>query len=406
MRRLLLATVAAFVLAAPVAAQMDMNMPGMKMAPKPAVRSMAKRAPKPVARRSAGHPVKASKRVPGKHGRQPSSQSAAQHPDPARSDASMNAMPGMAMPMSGMAMPMSTTANMPPPSSDKNMQSMPGMNMTKEAAATAGSVAGAATDNMAGMPAMASGTEEIGSTPAPAPPTDHAADAVFGAGQMAASRKMLRYENGGMPAYSVLFNLAEYRVQKGSNGYRWDGEGWFGGDINRLVIKTEGGGVISKGVDSAEVQAVYSRSINPWFNLQAGVRHDFAPGPARNYATVGVEGIIPYWFEVQGALFLSDKGDLLGRVEGYYDQRITQKLVLQPRMEINLAAQDVPAQGIGAGLSDAELGLRLRYEIKREFAPYIGVSWDTKAGASARFARAAGDQVQSRSVVFGIRSFF
>ena len=160
------------------------------------------------------------------------------------------------------------------------------------------------------------------------------------------------------------------------------------------------------GVESAEVQALYSRAIDPWFNLQVGVRQDFRPGPARTYATIGIEGIAPYWFEVEGALFLSDKGDLLGRLEGYNDQRITQKLILQPRVELNFAAQDVPANGIGSGLSDIELGLRLRYEIKREFAPYIGASWERKLGDSARFARAAGDRVQATSLVIGIRTWF
>lgn len=259
---------------------------------------------------------------------------------------------------------------------------------------------------MAGMPGMEPPDNEIGNTPAPAPPTDHAADAVFGAEQMAPSRKMLRHENGGMPAYSVVFNLAEYRVQKGGDAYRWDGEGWFGGDIDRFVVKTEGEGAVHGRVESGEVQALYSRAFNPWFNLQAGVRHDFKPGPARTYASIGFEGIAPYWFEVEGALFLSNKGDLLGRLEGYYDQRITQKLILQPRVELNFAAQDVPASRIGAGLSDAELGLRLRYEIRREFAPYVGISWESKVGNSARFARAAGERVQATSLVLGIRAWF
>ena len=102
----------------------------------------------------------------------------------------------------------------------------------------------------------------------------------------------------------------------------------------------------------------------------------------------------------------SDLKDLLGRLEGYYDQRITQRLILQPRVELNFAAQDVPANGIGSGLSDAELGLRLRYEIKREFAPYIGVSWERKFGDSARFARTAGDRVETTSLVIGIRAWF
>ena len=313
----------------------------------------------------------------------------------------------MDMTMPGMKMPPAPPTAAPPASNEHDMPSMPGMDMPKpEAPVTADPHAGHDMADMAGMPDMGSADSEIGTTPAPAPPTDHAADAVFGAAQMVDSRKMLRHENGGMPAYSILFNLAEYRVQKGANAYRWDGEGWFGGDIDRFVVKTEGEGAVRGGVESAEVQALYSRAIDPWFNLQAGVRHDFKPGPARNYATIGFEGIAPYWFAVEGALFLSDKGDLLGRLEGYYDQRITQHLILQPRVELNFAAQDVPANGIGSGLSDAELGLRLRYEIKREFAPYVGISWERKAGDSARFARAAGDRVQSTSLVFGIRAWF
>ena len=306
-----------------------------------------------------------------------------------------------------MAMPPATPAAQDPSPTANAISSMPGMEMAKpDAPVTADPHTGHDMSGMVGMPGTESADSENGNTPAPAPPTDHAADAVFGADRMAASCKMLRHENGGMPAYSIVFNLAEYRVQKGADAYRWDGEGWFGGDIDRFVVKTEGEGAVGERLESSEVQALYSRAIDPWFNLQAGLRHDFKPGPARTYATIGFEGIAPYWFEVSGALFLSDKGDLLGRLEGYYDQRITQKLILQPRVELNFAAQDVRANGIGSGLSDAELGLRLRYEIKREFAPYIGISWEKKVGDSARFARAAGDRVQATSFVFGIRTWF
>ena len=284
---------------------------------------------------------------------------------------------------------------------------MPGMEMAPPSApAQTDPHAGHDMTGMAAMPGMEPPDSEIGGAPAPAPPTDHAADAVFGAAQMSGPRKMLRHENGGVPAYSVMFNLAEYRLQQGSDAYRWDGEGWFGGDIDRLVIKSEGSGNFGEGPDDAEVQALYSRAIGPYFNLQAGVRHDFTPNPSRTYATVGFEGLAPYWFEVEGALFLSDKGDVLGRLEGYYDQRITQRLILQPRAELNLAAQDVPENGIGAGLSDIELGLRLRFEIAREFAPYVGVSWDRKLGDTADFARAAGEDPSSTSVVIGIRAWF
>ena len=245
-----------------------------------------------------------------------------------------------------------------------------------------------------------------GDAPAPAASEPTYADGVWGRDAMIGSRRMLRSEHGGGTFSQIMFNLAEVQVREGRDGYRWDGEGWFGGDINRLVIKSEGSGSFGEGPDDAEVQALYSRAIGPYFNLQAGLRHDFTPNPSRTYATVGFEGLAPYWFEVEGALFLSDQGDVLGRLEGYYDQRITQRLILQPRAEINLAAQGVAENGIGAGLSDIELGLRLRYEIAREFAPYVGVSWDRKLGDTADFARAAGEDPSSTSIVVGIRAWF
>ena len=387
--KLLLASAAAISLATPAAAQMDMNMPGMQMPAKPAVKPKPKAKAKPAPRTKAVVPRRA----------RPAAHRPRQQPVPKpvlQPAASVDTMPGMDM---GPAAPGPAT-----PAPEHDMSSMPGMDMAKPTMPAADDLH--AGHDMAGMPGMEMPAGEIGDTPAPAPPTDHAADGVFGAAQMASSRTMLRRENGGMPAYSVVFNLAEYRVQKGANAYRWDGEGWFGGDIDRFVVKTEGEGAVRGGVESGEVQTLYSRAIDPWFNLQVGVRHDFKPGPARTYATIGFEGIAPYWFEVEGALFLSDKGDLLGRLEGYYDQRITQHLILQPRIELNFAAQDVPANGIGSGLSDAELGLRLRYEIKREFAPYVGISWERKMGDSARFARAAGNRVEATSLVIGIRTWF
>ena len=397
MKLLLLATAAAFVLSSPAAAQMDMNMPGMKMPPRPAAKPAPKPKPKPAVRRAARPPATARTRTRARPARPIVQHPAAHAAAPAPANAGMPDMPDMTPPL---AVPSTATT-------EHDMSAMPGMDMAKpDAPVAADPHAGHDMSGMAGMPGTELADSEIGNAPAPAPPTDHAADAVFGADQMVPSRTMLRHENGGMPAYSIMFNLAEYRVQKGGDAYRWDGEGWFGGDIERFVVKSEGEGAVRGGVESGEVQALYSRAIGPWFNLQAGVRHDFKPGPARTYATIGFEGLAPYWFEVEGALFLSDKGDLLGRLEGYYDQRITQRLILQPRVELNFAAQDVPANGIGSGLSDAELGLRLRYEIKREFAPYVGISWERKVGGSARFARAAGDRVEATSLVLGIRVWF
>jgi copper resistance protein B len=247
---------------------------------------------------------------------------------------------------------------------------------------------------------------EIGNTPAPAPPEDHAADALFDPAEMARAREMLRKENGGLISRSVMFNLAEYQARARSDGYRWEGAARIGGDINKLVIKTEGEGSFGGALDDAETQLLYSRAIAPYFDLQAGVRYDIKPDPSRAYAVVGVEGIAPFWFDVDAQLFLSNKGDLLARLEGYYDQRITQRLIAQPRAELNLAAQDVTENGIGSGLSDLELGLRVRYEIKPEFAPYVGLEWVRQFGDTARFARAAGDEASVTNFVFGVHFWF
>jgi copper resistance protein B len=241
---------------------------------------------------------------------------------------------------------------------------------------------------------------------APPIPTDYAAETLYDPVTMARARAAMMKESGGMTFSQLMIDRLEYRAQKGADGYAWEGEGWIGGDINRLAIKSEGEGEVGGPLESAELQALYSRAIDPWWNLVAGVRQDFRPQPQRTYATIGIEGLAPYWFEVEAQAFLSDKGDAHLRVEGSYDQRITQRLVLQPAAEVNIAAQDVPEIGIGSGLSSVELGLRLRYEFAREFAPYIGVNWERSFGDTARYARAAGEGASATSLVMGIRFWF
>ena len=258
--------------------------------------------------------------------------------------------------------------------------------------------------DMSAMPEVA-GTE-IGNAPAPAPPEDHAADALFDPAEMARSRDTLRREHGAFSGSMILFDLAEYQARKGGDGYRWEGEAWFGGDIDKFLVKSEGEGTFGQPLEDAEVQALYSRAIAPYWNAHVGVRHDFRPDPSRTYAVVGIEGVAPYWFHLTGQLFLSDKGDVRARAEGSYDQRITQSLILTPRAEFNLSAQDMPAIGVCSGLTDMELGLRLRYEVRKEFAPYIGVEWSRKVGDTARYARAAGEDASVTNFVAGIRFWF
>lgn len=240
----------------------------------------------------------------------------------------------------------------------------------------------------------------------PPVPADHAADAFYDSAEMARARAAMLKESGGMAFSQLMLDRLEYRMGKGADGYHWEGEGWIGGDINRFAFKTEGEGAFGGPLERAEVQALYSRAIDPWFNLEAGVRHDIRPDPRRTYAVVGIEGLAPYWFEVSAQAFLSNRGDAHLRLEGSYDQRISQRLILQPAAEINVAAQDVPELGIGSGVSDVELGLRLRYEFAREFAPYVGVNWERKLGDTARFARADGERASATSLVMGVRFWF
>lgn len=310
-------------------------------------------------------------------------------------------MPDMAMPAAAAD---SALQSQPAPAHD--MSSVPGMDMSKPAPVGPTNPVGHDMSAMPGMDDMQAGAAEVGAAPAPAPPTDHAADAIFDPAEMAGSREALRRENGAFKGSMILFDLAEYQARKGGDGYRWEGEAWFGGDINRLLIKTEGEGVLRKPIEDVEIQALYSRAISPFWNAQVGVRHDIVPNPSRTYAVVGVEGIAPYWFHVTGQLFLSDKGDLRARLEGSYDERITQRLIFQPRAEFNFSAQDMPAIGVGSGLSSFELGARLRYEIRKEFAPYIGVEWSGRTGDTARYARLAGEKPNAVNFVAGIRFWF
>ena len=240
----------------------------------------------------------------------------------------------------------------------------------------------------------------------PTAPESAAADAVYDSAAMERARAILRAEHGGSRFSRVLFDLAEIAPGKGRDAYRYDAQAWFGGDIDKLVLKSEGEGAFGAAPEQIEVQALYGRAIGPYFDLQAGVRYDIRPDPERAYAVVGVEGLAPYWFEVEAHAFLSTKGGLLARVKVEHDMLLTQRLILQPRAELDVAFQDVPSIGVGSGVQDVELGLRLRYEIIREFAPYIGVNHERLFGDTRRFARSAGDESARTRLVLGVRAWF
>jgi len=358
-----------------------MTMPAKK---KPAAKKPAakKKAVKPATKKSAAKKP-AAKKAPAKRAPPPAKKPASSKPADPHAD--MSTMPVMDMP--GQAPPPTD------PHAGHDMGSMPGMDMP-------------AGHDISTMEAPAGTDLPAGNAPPPPVPTDHAGDRVYGSDAMEVGRHHLDEMHGGQKFGQVMLNVADYQFRRGRDGFAWDGEGWYGGDINRLWVKSEGEGEFGRSIERAEVQALYSRAIDPYFNLQGGLRYDFKPNPSRVYATVGVEGLAPYLFELEGALFLSNKGELLARAEGYYDQRITQRLILQPRVELNFAAQNSRAIGVGSGLSDGEFGLRLRYEIRREFAPYVGVQYSRAFGNTRRFQREAGEDPAGWSILTGIRAWF
>ena len=243
----------------------------------------------------------------------------------------------------------------------------------------------------------------VGDAPPPPVITDALADRVYRAAPMRRARDVLAAEHGDSRVSKVQADLLEWAPAGGA--YSWDVEGWYGGDLNRFAFKSEGEGDTSDGVEGAEVQLLYSRAIARYTDVQVGLRYDLEPR-SRAYAVLAADAMFPYWFEAEGSLFLSEKGDLLARVEGSYDLRFAQRLVLQPRVELNFAAQDIARSGIGSGLSNGEFGLRLRYEFRREFAPYIGVSHERAFGRSADYARAAGKDVETTRFAVGLRTWF
>jgi copper resistance protein B len=324
--------------------------------------------------------------------------------------------------MPGMTMPPATQVD---PHAGHDMQSMPqptasdshaGHDMsTMPEMAWPQTPPGDAGHDMAGMtmmPNMETSADNAGRPPEPPPPAAanagpaHAADLYFDSEQMAAARAQLLAENGDIRTSVVILDRLEATFGEGADAYVWDAQGWYGGDIHRFWWKSEGEGAFNGETETAEIEALYSRAFTPYFDFQAGVRQRYTPEADRTDLVVGVQGLAPYWFEVDVAAFLSNEGELSARAEAEYDLRLTQRLILQPRAEINLSAEDVPELAIGSGLTSAELGVRLRYEIRREFAPYVGVEWTSSFGDTRDFIKARGEDPEDARLVLGIRAWF
>lgn len=207
---------------------------------------------------------------------------------------------------------------------------------------------------------------------------------------------------------SVRFDQLEYRVGDGSNVAAWDLEAWVGGDYWKLALESEGEYVTRSGqFETLENQLVVRRMVSDFFDAKAGIRVDTPAGPDRVYGVIGFEGLAQQWFEVDGDLFLSEKGDLSARFSAEYDILLTNWLVLQPVAEINLAASDDREIGQGQGITDIEAGLRLRYDlIDRTVAPYVGVHWERKLGETASLARSEGEDIDAVRIVAGVGLMF
>lgn len=198
----------------------------------------------------------------------------------------------------------------------------------------------------------------------------------------------------------------EYRVSDGRDAVHWDAFAWIGGDDHKLWLKTEGEKPVGESLERAEVQVLYNRRVSDFFDARAGLRYDFEPEPERGFLVLGLAGLAPYFIELDAALFLSEEGDLSARVEAETDLPVTQRLILQPVAEVNLAASGDHDRGVGSGINDIELGLRLRYEVVREFAPYVGVNWERQFGQTADLAREEGEDTSRVSLVLGLRVWF
>lgn len=203
----------------------------------------------------------------------------------------------------------------------------------------------------------------------------------------------------------VQIDQLEQDIRNDDNPLSWSAQAWLGLDLNKLWITTEGEQLDGETLD-AEVQAFYSRALAPYWDWKIGFRKDFKPTPSREWAVVGIQGLAPYYFEIDAALFVGNGGNTAFRLEAEYELLITQKLILTPEVEINLYGQNDPATETGSGLSELEAGLRLRYEIVREFAPYIGVNWSQTYGNTADFARSEGESSSETQVVLGLRAWF
>jgi len=204
---------------------------------------------------------------------------------------------------------------------------------------------------------------------------------------------------------TVILDQIEMRDVADDNTLSWGAEGWLGKDLHKIWFKSDGERSAGN-TDEAELQFLFSKAIARYWDFQLGVRHDFKPSPSRSWVAFGFKGMAPYFFDIDVAVFIGESGRTAGRFEAEYELLLTQRLILTPDIEINLYGQNDSDVGSGSGLSDIEVGIRLRYEIRRQFAPYIGFNWSRMFGNTADFAEADGRDTSEAQLVIGFRAWF
>jgi copper resistance protein B len=346
--------------------------------------------PAPAAARSTGHahgnkPAKQAPAGGGMSGMKPSTEG----DKPTTASTAMRPMPGMTpQPMSAgtaTAMPAMDHATMSGVDHGAmNHASIPGM----------GQAAGTQKDAMS---AMSMDSMQGGSAPPAARSPDYSEGVSYGA---------MKADMGGKRAIGMLlFDQLEAVNSRNGNGQSFELSGWYGQDLNKLWLRSEGD--VSHGkLEDGDVEVFWNHAIATYWGSQLGMRHDLGSGPNRDWLAFGVEGLAPYWFKLEATGYVGESGRTAARLRANYEVLFTQRLILEPELEFNLYGKDDPARRIGSGLSDISLGLRLRYEIHREFAPYIGINWVRRVGTTADYARADGQHIFDQQLVAGIRIWF
>lgn len=269
----------------------------------------------------------------------------------------------------------------------------PGFATAQSAAAPAAAMAMEHAD-MAGMAAHDGHDADASTQDATAPRADYS----DGIGHdTAAGMDMLD-----RPVGALLIDQLEVTHGQDGDGQAWVAQGWYGGDVDKLWLRTEGEGRRGQ-IDDGQIEASWSRAIAPFWDAQFGVRQDMGEGPHRRWAAFGIRGLAPYWVALEAMAYLGPSGRSAARLRAEYELRFTQRLILQPDLEINLRDRNDPSRRVGYGGVDTRLGVRLRFEIRRSFAPYMGVLWTHGQGKTAGYARLDHEPLTDRQFVVGVR---